>query len=150
MPPEVRVALACRIDELSPVLAIGKISSYTAVMPRRTGLLPLELAILRIAASATEIHGFGVAAELRDSHGSGLTAHGTLYKALTRLAARGLLTARWEPADLAEEQGRPRRRLYRITDAGRAALVQASVDGLATRTVPSPAQQAPRRRPVTP
>jgi len=119
-------------------------------MPRRTGLLPLELAILRSAAGATEIHGFAVAAELRDRHGSGLTAHGTLYKALTRLAGRGLLAARWESAELAEAQGRPRRRLYRITDAGRTALVQASADEPEKSAVRSPMQQAPRRRPVTP
>jgi DNA-binding PadR family transcriptional regulator len=95
-------------------------------MARRAGLLPLELAILRIAAAEPEIHGFGVARALRDAHGTGLTAHGTLYKALSRLAGRGLLAARWEPAGDAERAGRPRRRLYRITDAGRAELTAAA------------------------
>jgi len=120
------------------------------VMPRRTDLLPLELAILTIAADGTEIHGFAVAAELRDRYGSGLTAHGTLYKALNRLAGRGLLAARWEPAEIAEEQGRPRRRLYLITDAGRNSLIRANADESAARTVPSPLRQRLRRRPVTP
>ena len=126
-------------------------------MRRKAGfLIPIEVAILEAAVALletgqAEVHGYELAKVVKGiREATRLTAYGTLYKALTRLAARGLLTARWEPADLAEEQGRPRRRLYRITDAGRAALVQASVDGLATRTDPSPAHQAPRRRPVTP
>jgi DNA-binding PadR family transcriptional regulator len=88
--------------------------------------LDLEVAILRAAARTSEVHGFAVARELRDAHGGGLTAHGTLYKALSRLAVAGLLAHRWEAPELAEAQGRPRRRLYRITDAGRAALAQAA------------------------
>lgn len=107
-------------------LAIRKIASYSVTVPRRTGLLPLELAILRIATAEQEVHGFGVARVLRDAHGAGLTAHGTLYKALSRLTSWGLLTARWEPADEAEQAGRPRRRLYRITAAGRAAVTVAT------------------------
>src|SRR5262245_37530483 len=93
-------------------------------MPNRAILLPLEVAVLRVAAVEPEVHGFGVARVLRDGHGTGLTAHGTLYKALSRLTDRGLLTARWEPPEIAEEAGRPRRRLYRITDAGRVALME--------------------------
>ena len=54
-----------------------------------------------------------------------LTAHGTLYKALGRLAEAGLLEARWEDAETAEAEGRPRRRLYRVTGAGASALADA-------------------------
>ena len=46
-----------------------------------------------------------------------MTAHGTLYKALSRLEAFGLLTSRWEDAAEAAE-GRPRRRLYELTGEG--------------------------------
>ena len=86
---------------------------------RRPGaLLPLELAVLEEGLSAGEFHGFAIAKAL--AHGSSrLTAHGTLYKALGRLEAAGLLTSRWEePAP----EGRPRRRLYAVTGAGAAAL----------------------------
>jgi PadR family transcriptional regulator, regulatory protein PadR len=103
-------------------------------MPSRHGLLPLELAILRIVASAGDVHGFAIARELRAAHGGGLTAHGTLYKALARLAAQGLLVHRWEAPEPAVAEGRPRRRLYRITDAGETALAAA--------------EDAARRRPV--
>jgi len=41
---------------------------------------------------------------------------GTLYPILMRLAERGWLEARWEDA---EEEGRPRRHMYRLTGAGR-------------------------------
>jgi DNA-binding PadR family transcriptional regulator len=49
-------------------------------------------------------------------------AHGTLYKALSRLLEAGMLSAVWEDPELAAEARRPRRRLYRVTPAGAAAL----------------------------
>ena len=62
-------------------------------------------------------HGFGLAQAMREQRGSrSLTAHGTLYKALSRLEEFGLLTSRWEDAAAAE--GRPRRRLYELTGEG--------------------------------
>lgn len=42
----------------------------------------------------------------------------TLYPLLTRLEARGWLSSAWEDIDPVRE-GRPRRRLYRLTDVGR-------------------------------
>ncbi len=94
-------------------------------MPRRKPgtLLPLETEILEVALSMlpaghATFHGFGLAQTMRDQSGSrSLTAHGTLYKALSRLEEFGLLTSRWEdPAAAAE--GRPRRRLYELTGEG--------------------------------
>jgi DNA-binding PadR family transcriptional regulator len=62
-------------------------------------------------------HGFGLAQIMREQSGSrSLTAHGTLYKALSRLEEFGLLTSRWE--DAAAVDGRPRRRLYELTSRG--------------------------------
>jgi len=43
-------------------------------------------------------------------------------KALARLEDAGHLSSRWEDHELAEAAGRPRRRLYRVTSAGQAAL----------------------------
>jgi DNA-binding PadR family transcriptional regulator len=95
-------------------------------MPRRKPgtLLPLETEILEVAhallraGEATTFHGFGLAATMREQHGSrSLTAHGTLYKALGRLEEFGLLTSRWEDTATAVE-GRPRRRLYELTGEG--------------------------------
>jgi DNA-binding PadR family transcriptional regulator len=91
-------------------------------MRRRPGaLVPLEVAILELAAgrAGDRFHGFELAKALADADGSrALTAHGTLYKALGRLAEQGLLEDEWEDPDLALREGRPRRRLYRITGAG--------------------------------
>lgn len=42
---------------------------------------------------------------------------GTLYPALARMERFGWLSSRWEEIDPAEE-GRPRRRLYRLTGEG--------------------------------
>ena len=97
-------------------------------MRRRPGtLLDLEAAILAVlvdaARSGHDLHGFAVAKELADRRGAQrLTAHGTLYKALGRLDDGGLVESRWEDPALSEAEGRPRRRLYRITSEGRVAL----------------------------
>src|ERR687892_189670 len=93
-------------------------------MPRRKPgtLLPLEIEILEVALSMRRsehatFHGFGLAQTMREQSGSrSLTAHGTLYKALSRLEELGLLTSRWE--DAAAVERRPRRRLYELTGEG--------------------------------
>jgi PadR family transcriptional regulator PadR len=93
-------------------------------MPRRKPgtLLPLETEILEVALSMLRsgqatFHGFGLAQTMREkSRSRSLTAHGTLYKALSRLEEFGLLTSRWE--DVAAVEGRPRRRLYELTSRG--------------------------------
>jgi DNA-binding PadR family transcriptional regulator len=50
---------------------------------------------------------------------------GTVYPALRRLEKAGLLKSRWEKAAEARADGRPRRRTYEMTDAGREALPDA-------------------------
>ena len=96
-------------------------------------LLPLEVDLLEAGVALghegePEFHGYAVAARLADTSGARrLTAHGTLYKALGRLADSGLLDARWEDPAVAEAAGRPRRRLYRVTAAGAGALQEARV-----------------------
>jgi DNA-binding PadR family transcriptional regulator len=66
-----------------------------------------------------EAHGFLLAREMRDRQGARrLTAYGTLYKALDRLERGGYLASRWEDPMVAAEQGRPRRRFYRVTTVG--------------------------------
>ena len=117
-------------------------------MPRRKPgtLLPLEIEILGAAlsaraAGAATFHGFGIAQRLReDGRSRALTAHGTLYKALGRLEEAGLLTSRWE--DPAAADGRPRRRLYALTERGAATARRALADagtGPVRRIVPEPA-----------
>jgi DNA-binding PadR family transcriptional regulator len=83
----------------------------------------LATAVELVAAGTTRFHGFLLAKHLRDDEGAKLlTAHGTLYKALGRMEKAGLLASVWEDPDAAAAEGRPRRRLYEITAAGRAAL----------------------------
>jgi PadR family transcriptional regulator, regulatory protein PadR len=55
-----------------------------------------------------------------------LTATGTLYRALHRLDAAGLVESWWEDPSAAADAGRPRRRSYRITGVGVTALAKAS------------------------
>jgi PadR family transcriptional regulator PadR len=113
-------------------------------MRRKQGeVLPLEAAILAaavelFAAGTPRFHGLLLAKHLRDGEAAKLlTAHGTLYKALGRMAKAGWLTSEWEDPEVAAEQGRPRRRCYAITPAGRAALAKvASADAGAVRLDP--------------
>jgi PadR family transcriptional regulator PadR len=88
-------------------------------MPRRRAgtVLPLELEILErglAMKTADEFYGYSIAKALSDG-GHGLTAHGTLYKALSRMVDAGLLSAEWESVAV---EGRPRRRLYAVTGEG--------------------------------
>jgi PadR family transcriptional regulator PadR len=91
-------------------------------------VLPLEGSVLAAAvtlskAGTSEFHGFELAKSLRDDEGGRrLTAHGTLYKALSRMEKAGWLSSVWEDPDSAAAEGRPRRRLYSITADGRVAL----------------------------
>ncbi len=70
-----------------------------------------------------EFYGYLVAKQIRERGGSRLTAHGTMYKALERMEAAGLLTSRWEDDSTAEE-GRPRRKLYTVTPVGEERLAE--------------------------
>lgn len=102
----------------------------SAVSRRKPGtLLPLELEILGLALERARsgegpFYGFALAQAMQERRGSqSLTAHGTLYKALGRLERAGLLTSAWEDPDAAE--GRPRRRLYELTEQGAASATSA-------------------------
>jgi PadR family transcriptional regulator len=129
------------------VLTFRKISSYSVPVSRRKPgtLLPLETEILDVALSLlrsgqASFHGFGLAQTMREQSGSrSLTAHGTLYKALSRLEEFGLLTSRWEEA---AAEGRPRRRLYELTGQGARVAEQAlagKAAGRAPRVASEPA-----------
>ncbi len=98
-------------------------------MRRKQGtLLPIELAILDVCVTRSlngdpECHGFLTASLIKGKQNNKLlTAYGTLYRALSRLEKAGFLTSRWEDMSSLAGESRPRRRLYRITDAGSEAL----------------------------
>lgn len=81
---------------------------------RVTGHLDL---LLLGTVHAQPSHGYGVITALRDrSDGAFDLTEGSVYPALHRLEAAGLLASRWEPVD-----GR-RRRIYSLTEAGSQAL----------------------------
>jgi DNA-binding PadR family transcriptional regulator len=100
------------------------------VRRKEGALVPLETSILEAALElrhrgVTEAHGFLLAKELREERQARrLTAYGTLYKALERLERAGFLESRWEDPLIGAREGRPRRRLYRVTLAGGGALAR--------------------------
>lgn len=98
-------------------------------MRRKHGsLTPVEIAALNaavalLARGTTIFHGFLLAKEIQKQDDSkSLMAHGTLYRALSRLEGWRLLTSRWEDPEVSEAEGRPRRRLYSLTEDGLKAL----------------------------
>jgi PadR family transcriptional regulator, regulatory protein PadR len=85
-------------------------------------LLDLEYRILEscldLEGNNEAVYGFVVAQRMSAAEGDrGLVGHGTLYKALGRLSTMGLLESSWETPS-GETEGRPRRRLYRVTGEG--------------------------------
>lgn len=78
-----------------------------------SGLLVLKACLDR---SSSSLYGY----ELMQITG---LASGTLYPILMRFEQAGWLSSSWEKAD-PKEEGRPRRRLYRITRAGQSAVTQ--------------------------
>lgn len=108
------------------------------LMRRRPGeLVPLEVEILEAATAlqrdgVTAFHGYSLAKAMRsDDERRTLTAHGTLYRALHRLAGANLLEAFWEDVSASEQEGRPRRRLYRLTALAHVALSRARAKDVA-------------------
>ena len=102
-------------------------------MRRKAGaLVPLELAICAAAADlrrrgTEEFHGYLIAKEIKEHADHRLlTAYGTLYRALSRLEAMGLVSSRWEDAMAAADENRPRRRFYALTTAGEEAVTEAA------------------------
>jgi len=106
-------------------------------MRRKPGtLLSIEVSVLEAgvelqANGGQGFHGFMIAKNIKEHEGARLlTAHGTLYKALARMEKAGLLSSTWEDPLIAAEEGRPRRRLYRVTAAGEMALAKAQSESV--------------------
>ncbi|MBI2914270.1 MAG: helix-turn-helix transcriptional regulator [Chloroflexi bacterium] len=121
-------------------------------MRRKAGhLLPIEIAVLEVGIrlrmeGVAQFHGFLIAREMKERQDARLlTAHGTLYKALDRLQRSGLLESEWEDPLVAAQTNRPRRRLYWVTAAGEAAMLNARAPMRRGATQPRP-----EMGPVTP
>lgn len=81
-------------------------------MPRALGYTTVT-----VLKALGEGHRYG--AQIMEATGHG---GGTVYKILRRLERAGLVSGRWEDPSVAEAERRPRRRYYRLTPDGRAAL----------------------------
>lgn len=119
-------------------------------MRRKPGtILPIEEGILSVAvelgrSGSGRFHGFEMAKHLQHlDDARRLTAHGTLYKALGRMEKAGLLESEWEDPQRAADEGRPRRRLYRVTGAGAAALARLEAERTARSRKADPGLAAP-------
>ena len=81
-------------------------------MPRSLGVTSLQiLAAIR----GGEAYGLDILSR------TGLPL-GTIYPTLGRLRKRGLVLPRWEDPEIAEAEGRPRRRYYTLTAEGEEVL----------------------------
>jgi PadR family transcriptional regulator PadR len=111
-------------------------------------LVPLETAICVCAANlrrngTLEFHGYEIAKRLGNENNRRLlTAYGTLYRALGRLEAMGLLQSRWEDPQIPARENRPGRRMYTLTAAGKTAAQEAR------KAAREPMPKRAARRPV--
>ena len=88
----------------------------------KTGVLQgtLDLMVLQTAESLGPLHGYAIAARLRQTSNGALQLNmGTLHPALMRLEQRGLLRGAWGTTD-----NNRKARFYSITAAGRRQLAK--------------------------
>ena len=86
-------------------------------LPPRATPKNFLIAWLLVLLRRSQLHGYEILKELRDEFGIACD-HGALYRTLRQLEASALIRSHWDAADLG-----PARRVYELTDAGRAALV---------------------------
>jgi DNA-binding PadR family transcriptional regulator len=67
-------------------------------------------------------NGYGYGFDVMDATG---LPSGTVYPALRRMEAAGLVTSKWEDAAVAQREQRPPRKYYDITRSGQLALAAA-------------------------
>ena len=68
-------------------------------------------------------HGYLYGFDIMDATG---LPSGTVYPALRRMEAAGLIASRWEGADVAQRDQRPARKYYEVLRSGQLALAQAA------------------------
>lgn len=68
-------------------------------------------------------HGYGYGFDIMDATG---LPSGTVYPALRRMEAAGLIRSRWEDAALAQREQRPARKYYELSKPGAHALTEAT------------------------
>ena len=83
------------------------------------GYLSLSAAAILQAVDAGFVYGF----DIMDATG---LPSGTVYPALRRMEAAGLITSRWESAERAQRDQRPARKYYELTPSGQAQRKAAS------------------------
>lgn len=68
-------------------------------------------------------HGYRYGFDVMDATG---LPSGTVYPALRRMEAAGLIVSRWEEPALAQREQRPARKYYQLTTSGRLGLAEAA------------------------
>ena len=106
-------------------------------MPER--YLSLSAAAILQAIDSGFIYGFDV------MDATGLPS-GTVYPALRRMEAAGLISSRWESAAQAQRDQRPARKYYELTTSGQAARKAASTR---YRLADAPRQRAAKPSPAS-
>jgi transcriptional regulator len=100
----------------------------------------LELLILK-ALSWSDTHGYGIARWIERATDDALEVEeGSLYPALRRMAAKGLIESEW-----GRSENNRRARFYRLTAQGRRALGEKTRDWDRTTRAVARALAAPRR-----
>jgi PadR family transcriptional regulator, regulatory protein PadR len=81
----------------------------------------VEMLILNALDISGGTHPYRLARDVEERNGNRTVSLGALYKALHRFENRGYVQSHWEDVD-PSVVGRPKRRIYKITGVGEAAL----------------------------
>jgi PadR family transcriptional regulator PadR len=81
---------------------------------------PIGYATIAVLQAVVDGHRYGF--DIIDQTG---LPSGTVYPSLATLGRKELVTSAWEDEEIAQAEGRPRRRYYEVTPAGAAALREA-------------------------
>jgi DNA-binding PadR family transcriptional regulator len=84
----------------------------------RDGYLSLSATVVLQAIA----NGYGYGFDVMDATG---LPSGTVYPALRRMEASGLVRSKWENASIAQREQRPPRKYYEITRSGQLSLAEA-------------------------
>lgn len=88
-------------------------------------------------------HGYRYGFDVMDSVG---LPSGTVYPALRRLEAAGLVKSQWEKPEVSQREARPARKYYDLTRAGRESLAAATARYRLPAREPVPAARPARAR----
>lgn len=108
-------------DQRKKLLSQGYVVCYTLAKEMKT-VSKVNLSLSGTVILQAVAHDYHYGFDIMDVTG---LPSGTVYPALRRLEASGLVVSKWEDEDKARSEQRPARKYYKLTSVGRQSLAEA-------------------------